>query len=148
MSNLGYPTKLTAAEVEALTSWHEHAYQRMRAEGDAEVVALGLELEVPAEVFGPTPMADMLGSAILEEVRPDDRVLDMGTGTGINAILAASKAREVIGVDVNPYAVEAARRNAARNGVTSNTSFAQSDLFEHVSGEFDVVIFDPPFRWL
>lgn len=113
-----------------------------------EVVAMGLDLEVPADVFKPTPIADLLGSAILKETRPSDRVLDMGTGTGINAILAASVAREVIGVDINPSAVRVARQNALRNGVATRTTFLEGDLFDPVSGKFDLIIFDPPFRWL
>lgn len=41
---------------------------------------LGLTLEVPAQVMPITPMPDLLGAAVLVEVRPGDRVLDMGTG--------------------------------------------------------------------
>lgn len=109
---------------------------------------LGLELDIPEEVFPPTPMSDLLGAAVLREVRIEDRVLDMGTGSGINAILAASVAREVVGVDLNPHAVRAATANAVRNGVESNTVFFESDVFDAVVGTFDLIIFDPPFRWL
>src|SRR5947209_13706296 len=42
--------------------------------------------------------------------RPSDRVLDMGTGSGVNAILAATIAADVLGVDVDPASVLAARR--------------------------------------
>jgi release factor glutamine methyltransferase len=45
---------------------------------------------------------------------PADRVLDMGTGSGIHAILAAQVSQDVIGVDIIPEAVEAATRNAER----------------------------------
>jgi release factor glutamine methyltransferase len=72
----------------------------------------------------------------------------MGTGSGINAILAASSASEVVGVDVNPLAVATARQNASVNGVEGQTTFLEGDLFDPVAGAFDVIIFDPPFRWL
>lgn len=53
-----------------------------------------------------------------EHLRPGQHVLDVGTGTGILAIAAALLgAGEVVGVDVDPQAVDAARVNAADNGV-------------------------------
>jgi release factor glutamine methyltransferase len=69
----------------------------------------------------------------------------MGTGSGVNAILAARAGAEVVGVDINPAAVEAARANVERNGVAAE--FAVSDVFSAVEGDFDLVVIDPPFRW-
>lgn len=128
-----------------LARWHERAYRSLRAAGVQRLSYLGLDLVVPAGVFAPTPTSDLLGRAVLAEVRPNDRVLDMGTGSGVNAILAAQVAHDVVGVDVNPEAVQAARANAARNGVRAD--FAVSDVFAAVSGTFDLIIIDPPFRW-
>jgi len=71
----------------------------------------------------------------------------MGTGSGVNAILAASKTASVVAVDVNPSAVEAARSNAKRNGVADRIDVRHSDVFSNVEGEFDLIVFDPPFRW-
>lgn len=71
----------------------------------------------------------------------------MGTGSGVNAILAASKSANVLGVDINPSAVECARQNAARNGVSENVTVIESDVFSAVEDAFDLIIFDPPFRW-
>jgi release factor glutamine methyltransferase len=48
-------------------------------------------------------------------------------------------------VDINPAAVAAAAGNAERNGVRI-TALA-SDVFSAVTGPFDLMIFDPPFRW-
>lgn len=133
--------------VERLRRWHEAAYQEMRQRGSIRISYLGLDLLVPEGVFAPTPMSDLLGKAVLEEVRDADRVLDMGTGSGVNAILAASRSRGVVGVDVNPHAVAAAIANAERNGVAERTRFFESDVFEAVEGTFDLIVFDPPFRW-
>ncbi len=71
----------------------------------------------------------------------------MGCGSGANAILAAQRTDDVVAVDVNPHAVSAAAANAANNGVAERVRCAVSDLFEHVEGLFDVIVFDPPFRW-
>jgi release factor glutamine methyltransferase len=128
-----------------LARWHERAYQSMREAGEQRLPYLGLDLVIPAGVFAPTPTSELLGRAVQAEVRPDDRVLDMGTGSGVNAILAAGIAHDVVGVDLNPEAVVAARANAARNGVRA--AFAVSDVFSAVSGTFDLIIIDPPFRW-
>ena len=46
---------------------------------------------VPREVFPTAWMSKLLGKSILEDVKEGDRVLDMGTGCGVNAILAASR---------------------------------------------------------
>jgi len=132
---------------ETLRRWHDAAYAEMRLRGEVRLVYLGREFVAPEDVFAPTPMSDLLGAAVLDEVREDDRVLDMGTGCGVNAILAASRSRDVIGVDINPYAIASAMANAARNGVADRTMFCLSDVFDAVQGRFDLIILDPPFRW-
>ncbi len=77
----------------------------------------------------------------------DESVLDMGTGCGILAILAAKKARDVIAVDVNPYAVRCAKENAVLNNVYDKLGFVQSDLFTWLNGKttFDVITFNAPY---
>jgi release factor glutamine methyltransferase len=92
-------------------------------------------------------MSELLGRAVLDEVRESDRVLDMGTGSGVNAILAASKSAQVVAVDINAAAIECARANAVRNGVADRIEFLETDVFSGVNGRFDLVVFDPPFRW-
>jgi release factor glutamine methyltransferase len=107
---------------------------------------LGLDLLVPETVFAPSTNG-LFHPLVRAEARPSDRVLDMGTGSGISAILAAATSSEVVAVDVNPRAVEAARANAARNGVADRITFKQSDVFDAVEGSFDLIIFHPPYRW-
>jgi len=66
------------------------------------------------------------------------RVLDVGTGSGILAIAAAKRgAREVIAVDTDQIAVDAARENAERNGVRIDVRHASA---AGVDGAFDVVL--------
>lgn len=143
----GYRPTMSAAEQARLRAWHERVSEELHVRGQHEVSYLGLDLIVPAHVFPPTPVSDLLGRAVLAEVRPGDRVLDMGTGSGANALLAARISAHVTGVDVNPHAVAAAAANAERNGLGDRTCFREGDLFDAVDGRFDVVIFDPPFRW-
>jgi len=72
------------------------------------------------------------------------RVLDVGTGCGICAIMAKKYgAKEVLGVDINPECIAVAQMNAEKNKV--KCEFGVSDLFRNVGGEFDTIIFNPPY---
>jgi release factor glutamine methyltransferase len=81
------------------------------------------------------------------ELQAGERVLDMGTGCGILGIVSAAKAREVVAVDVNPYAVRCAKENAALNNVRSKMAFVQGGLFTWLSEKamFDVILFNAPY---
>ena len=77
--------------------------------------------------------------------RPVERALDMGTGCGIQAMLAASHAGRVIGTDVNERALAFAELNAALNGI-ENVEFRTGSFFEPVEGEtFGLVVSNPPY---
>lgn len=143
-----YTPMMSAQDVERIRRWHENAYATAKAEAGADGQSfsyLGLTLHVPPTVQPITGMSDLLGEAVLAQVCAGDRVLDMGTGSGVNAILAATRGATVVAVDINPDALEAARRNAERNGVSIDVH--HSDVFSAVDGEFDLIVFDPPFRW-
>jgi len=74
-----------------------------------------------------------------------DRVLDLGTGCGIQALHAARHAKHVVATDISERALELARFNAELNGVTS-VEFWSGSLYEPVAGEsFDRIVSNPPF---
>jgi len=81
------------------------------------------------------------------DVKEGERVLDIGTGCGILGIIAAEKAREVVAVDVNPYAVRCAKENATHNDARSKMAFLQGDLFASINdrAKFDVILFNAPY---
>jgi len=80
------------------------------------------------------------------DVRKGECVLELGTGCGLLAILAARAGVKVVATDINPAALECARANAVAHGVADNIDFRFGDLFEPVTGErFDLVIFNPPY---
>jgi release factor glutamine methyltransferase len=101
-----------------------------------------LKIELHPDVYEPAEDSFLLAESM--EVSKGDTVLDVGTGTGILALIAAGKAKRVLGVDLNPEAVRLARRNAKTNGVL-NVKFLESDLFSKVSGKFNLIIFNPPY---
>lgn len=77
--------------------------------------------------------------------RHSRRTLDLGTGCGSMALLAARHSDQVVALDLNPRAVEYTRFNAALNGIP-NIDARVGDLFEPVRGEtFDLIVSNPPF---
>ncbi len=77
--------------------------------------------------------------------RPVRSALDLCTGSGIHALLAASHARRVCAVDINPRAVHCTRFNAQALGI-ANLEAVEGDLFDLVgAGRFDLITANPPF---
>lgn len=136
---------MPAERVDRLRLWHEQALKGGQRDAPVMVEQSGRTFVVPPDVYAPNPLG--LAALVLDEVTTGDRVLDMGTGSGVNGVLAAAQSSRVLAVDVNPAAVICARENAKRNGVAGRMCVRESDLFEHAAGRFDVIIFDPPFRW-
>ncbi len=77
------------------------------------------------------------------EIHPRERVLEMGCGTGIISLHCARVGGAVTAVDINPKAIECARRNARLNHL--EIEVVLSDLFLDINGSFDLMIFNPPY---
>jgi len=75
-----------------------------------------------------------------ETIAANDRVLDMGTGTGILAIAACcSGAADALGVDTNPKAVRNARDNARQNGVADCVAVREGSMEQVPDTHYDIV---------
>jgi methylase of polypeptide subunit release factors len=102
-------------------------------------------LRLPAGDMVYPPGSD---SALLAEAVPardGERVLDLCTGSGIQALAVAARAAGVVAVDLGARAAALARVNMLFNGVT-NVEVRQGDLFAPVRHErFDLLIANPPF---
>jgi methylase of polypeptide subunit release factors len=101
---------------------------------------------------GVTPFRDFVpvatpSAALLAKLTPRRRVgrcLDMGTGAGIQAILAARRSESVVATDVNARALAFARFNLGWNDV-DNVELRQGDRYGPVEGEaFDLIVSNPP----
>jgi release factor glutamine methyltransferase len=78
-------------------------------------------------------------------VRPGDRMLEIGTGIGLAAVLAARAGARVVATDVVDAAVRCARANATLNGVGDRVEILQGDGFAPVRGRvFDLICTSPP----
>ncbi len=77
------------------------------------------------------------------QIRRGDRVLEIGAGFGLTAVLAARAGARVVATDVVPGAVEAIRGNALLNGVSVDARLG--DCYAPVGGErFDLICTNPP----
>lgn len=92
-------------------------------------------------------VAPTVHSVILLEhtkINPGEVVLDIGTGSGIQAIFAADKAKKVVATDIDPKAVENARLNVQRYEQEKVVDVREGDLFGPIKPDekFDVIIFN------
>lgn len=84
-------------------------------------------------------------------VKKGDRVVDLGTGTGIIPIILAgkTKASSIIGIEIQEEMVEMAARSVAMNGLENRVSICSGDLKEVTSfvpeGTADLVVSNPPY---
>ncbi|MBS3101425.1 methyltransferase [Candidatus Woesearchaeota archaeon] len=71
------------------------------------------------------------------------KVLDIGTGSGIQAIAAAqnSSVKSVLAADIQKEVVNYCKKNIKNRRI----KFIQSDLFKKIKGKFDTIIFNPPY---
>lgn len=68
------------------------------------------------------------------------------SATGILALLAAqSGAARVTAADINPAAIACTEINAKKSGLNTVTDVVESDLFENISGKFDIILFNAPW---
>lgn len=94
-------------------------------------------------VYGMSPSTELLANLTVR--RRAGATLDLGTGCGVQALVAARHSEQVTGVDINPRALNFAAFNALLNGI-SNVEWREGNLFEPVRGRtFDLIVCNPPF---
>jgi release factor glutamine methyltransferase len=140
---------MSQKEIERRRDWQEEVYKNLEAITEEKVVSiLGKKLTVLPGMFAPL-WGDslLLAKVVRKEIKKGDKVLDLGAGTGIQGIFAASKASSVLSVDINPKAIRCTKQNALKNHFNNKIKVLKSDLFSNVKSKFDLIIFNPPFRW-
>jgi release factor glutamine methyltransferase len=130
----------------------------------------GLEFEVSADVLIPRPETEHLIEVALDRLALGElragrsprlagngiTLVDVGTGSGCIAIALAKELPDatVYATDISPAALDVARRNTARLGVSDRIQFLESNLLEafiesratdHESRLFDLIVCNPPY---
>lgn len=110
-----------------------------------------LDFMVNESVLIPRPDTEILVEEALKIIKdPKNRIqniLDIGCGSGAINISIAYYAPSLLvsTVDISREALEAANQNAAANGVSARIQFLQGDLFEPVTGKYDMIVSNPPY---
>ena len=94
------------------------------------------DLEVP---YVPTPRPVVAAMLDMAEVGPDDYLIDLGSGDGRIAIMAAQRGARALGVDLDPARVAEATNAARLAQVEARARFRRQDLFETPLREASVI---------
>ena len=89
------------------------------------------------QVYAPAEDTRLLLDAALRTIRPGDRVLEIGTGSGEIAVSLLDGTVEVAATDINPYAASLA--------YSRGVPVIRTDLFAGICGTFDLILFNPPY---
>ena len=96
-----------------------------------------------------SPIAELINNRFEPWLNPNsiNRVLEIGTGSGCIALSIAEAFSdiEVVATDISPDAIDVARLNTKAHGLEQQVEIIESDLFENVSGVFDLIITNPPY---
>lgn len=101
--------------------------------------------EISPDVLDPRDDSEVLVNLALQQKA--DRILDLGTGSGILALTLLSEWPDAlaVGADICEKALLIAQRNAVQLEVSDRFQAQKSDWFEAISGQFDLILSNPPY---
>ncbi len=82
-------------------------------------------------VWVPTPNELVNAMLTMAKVKPEDFLIDLGSGDGRTVIAAAKLGTHAVGIEYNPDMVALSKRNAEQAGVANMTEFIEADLYEY-----------------
>jgi ribosomal protein L11 methyltransferase len=139
------------ADTTGLDSWRDHAADYRAGRFHVRPPWIGpdsssrfIDLVIdPGHAFGSGshPTTRLMLTALAEHIGPGDRVVDLGTGSGILAIASARLGADVLGIDLDPAAAPAVQANATANGVGERVDVRIGDISDMSDDErFDVAL--------
>lgn len=138
--------KAQALRISSLFPAEEKQRARLVERREAKPIQLsicGTQFEVFAGVYQTSVDTELMLQAV--NIKANQTFLEVGCGCGAVSLLLAKRCRFGVGVDINPIAVENSISNQKRIGV-ENVSFLISDVFERVTGKFDILVCNPPYN--
>ena len=109
-----------------------------------KIQGFDLNLEINEHIFPPSAHGQFFAENM--KINSRESVIDIGTGSGILAILAAKLGGNVCATDNDSDAIETARKNALKNDVKIN--FKQGEYFANFKNKFDVILVNLPQEWI
>lgn len=118
---------------------------------------MGLPFLVNEHVLIPRQDTEILVEEVLKNLHDGMKILDLCTGSGciLLSLLRYTNSCRGLGVDISPEALSIARKNAERlvpesllqeeDGDHATLWLLESDLYERVEGQFDVIVSNPPY---
>lgn len=106
---------------------------------------MGLDFMVNEHVLIPRFDTEILVEEVMKELHDGFSILDMCTGSGCILLSLLRYSNDCIGVgaDISKDALEVAKKNQDALGLSA--SFIESNLFENISGKFDIIVSNPPY---
>lgn len=103
-----------------------------------------VELEINEHIFPPSAHGQFFAENM--NIKKGESVIDIGTGSGFLAILAAKLGGNVSATDNDKDAIETAKKNAANNNV--KIDFKRGEYFANFQNKFDVILANLPQEWV
>lgn len=106
---------------------------------------MGLDFMVNEHVLIPRFDTEILVEEVMKELHDGFFILDMCTGSGCILLSLLHYSNDCIGVgaDISAEALAVAKRNQEKLGIEA--SFIESNLFERVTGKYDIIVSNPPY---
>ncbi len=90
-----------------------------------------------SQIYSPAEDSELLLEAALKELREDDEVLEVGSGSGFVAEKIRNKCKYIITTDISPYAVKVLRNKGF--------DVIRTDIAAGINKKFTLVLFNPPY---
>lgn len=100
-----------------------------------------IRIEGDPDVYPPSDDSILFIQSL--DVKEGEKVLEIGSGSGVVSIHCAKNGCKVTCGDINPKAVALARRNAEANGVQMEVF--ETDVYSNIDGRFDTILFNLPY---
>lgn len=100
-----------------------------------------IRIEGDPDVYPPSDDSILFIQSL--DVKEGEKVLEIGSGSGVVSIHCAKNGCKVTCGDINPKAVALARRNAEANGI--QIEVFETDVYSNIDGRFDTILFNLPY---